>query len=99
MKPKIIALALLLAITWTGDLLAEPPIANATNQFAVTGMSCDGCANGITSELRRVKGVASASVSLTNKLAIVSYNTNQVDAAKLIQVVREAGYSARIIKP
>ncbi len=73
--------------------------ANATNRFVVTGMHCGGCAQGLTSELRHSKGVATVSVSLTNKLATVAFDTNQITSARLIKVIREAGFKATLAKP
>ncbi|MFO1498206.1 MAG: heavy metal-associated domain-containing protein [Verrucomicrobiota bacterium] len=70
---------------------------NATNQFQIKGMSCDGCARGIASELQRVRGVFSAEVTFSNKLAIVAYNTNRVSAEALGKVILDAGYEARLI--
>jgi copper chaperone CopZ len=81
---------------------AEPAavvVANATNQFAITGMHCDGCAKGIAAELKRTAGVASASVTFSNQLATVTCDTNQVTAARLIKVVEEAGYKAKLKQP
>jgi len=91
---------------WAGVLLLSATIlpgadqavqatANFTNQFSITGMHCDGCAKGVRSELRAVPGVAEATVSLTNKLAIVVYDTNRVSEELLIKVVKEAGYEAK----
>ena len=68
------------------------PIANATNQFKITGMHCGGCARGLESELNQARGVASASVSLTNTLAVVAYDTNRTNPAKLVKVVEAAGF-------
>jgi copper chaperone CopZ len=87
----------------TGD--AAPPrppetrTANATNWFAISGMHCDGCAKGLTSELKRAPGVVNASVSFTNKLAMVAYDTNRISLKALQVVVTEAGYEAKPIKP
>lgn len=80
---------------------AEPPAvtANATNQFQITGMHCDGCANGIASELKHLPGVAYAQVTFSNRLAVVAYDTNRVSAEGLKKVIVEAGYDAKLIKP
>ena len=83
----------------TAPHLTPNTFANATNRFVVTGMSCNGCAQGITSELKRVPGVAFASVSFTNKLAIIAYDTNRISAAGLKKVIVEAGFEAKPAKP
>ena len=73
--------------------------ANATNQFTITGMHCDGCAGGLTAELKATVGVASAQVTFSNKLAVVAYDTNKVTTAKLDAVIKEAGFTAKPVKP
>ena len=97
MKTRFI---LLLAITALAPVLAaEIPsaTANATNQFKVIGMSCDGCARGVASELKRVPGVASVEVTFSNRLAIVAYDMNRVSAEKLRKTIVDAGYEAKLI--
>ncbi len=74
-------------------------VANATNWFAITGMHCDACAKGLTFELKRAPGVANATVSFTNKLATVAYDTNRITLKSLQAVVAEAGYAAKPTKP
>lgn len=76
-----------------------PTTANQTNWFKVAGMHCNGCASGIRSELRRTAGVADASVSLTNQLAMIAYDTNQVSVKQLVGVIKEAGYGAKLTQP
>jgi mercuric ion binding protein len=78
----------------------DPPAisANATNQFRVSGMHCDGCARGIASELKRVPGVLSAEVTFRTKLAIVAYDTNRVSAAGLTKTISDAGYAAKLVQ-
>ena len=80
---------------------AESPdvTVNATNQFRITGMHCDGCASGIASELKRLPGVAYAQVTFSNKLGVVAYDTNRVSADGLKKAIVEAGYDAKLIKP
>lgn len=76
-----------------------PPTANATNWLAISGMQCEGCARGLSSELKRTPGVVRAEVSFTNKLAVVAYDTNRVTLPRLQEVVTEAGYAAKPVKP
>lgn len=78
---------------------APNTVANATNRFVVSGMHCDGCAQGIASELTRAPGVAFASVSFSNKLAVIAYDTNRVSAKRLREVIVGAGYGAKPAKP
>ena len=103
MKTILLGLSLLAAVPVvagepTNSRLPPTPVANATNRFIVSGMHCDGCAQGITSELKRTPGVAFASVSFSNKLAIVAYDTNRVSAKGLKKVIIGAGYEAMLAK-
>ena len=73
--------------------------ANATNSFTVSGMHCDGCAGGLTAELKETRGIAHATVTFSNKLAVVAYDTNQVSAAQLTKVIKDSGFEATPNKP
>jgi copper chaperone len=100
MKTQIaLGLAALLTFTASAADKPAPVTANATNQFTITGMTCNGCAGGIKAELKLAPGVAAAEVSLTNKLAVVAYDTNRTSVAKLVKVITEAGFEAKPVKP
>lgn len=104
MKTILLALSVLATVPVvagepTTPHLAPTPVANATNRFAVSGMHCDGCAEGIASELKRAPGVAFVSVSFSNRLAIIAYDTNRVSAKGLKKVIVKAGYDAELAKP
>jgi copper chaperone CopZ len=104
MKSILFALSLLASVPAAAGEPAKPhlapnTVANATNRFVVSGMHCDGCAQGITSELKRAPGVAFASVSFSNKLAIIAYDTNRISPKGLQKVIVEAGFDAKPAKP
>jgi copper chaperone CopZ len=73
--------------------------ANATNYFSITGMHCDGCANGLAAELKETRGVIRAEVTFSNKLATVAVDTNKISVGKLTKVIKEAGFEAKETKP
>ncbi len=100
MKIKLIT-ALTLTGFATAMQAADPPptTANATNCFTVSGMHCDGCAGGLTAELKQTRGVATAAVTFSNKLAVVAYDTNRISAAQLTKVIKAAGFEAKPAKP
>lgn len=88
--------ACLLALTFT--MVAGPkPAANATNRFAITGMKCGGCAAGLQFELEEAKGVVSANVVFSNRLAVVVYDTNVIRTAGLTNVIKQAGFKSRLL--
>ena len=100
MKLELITI-LTLAVIATAASAAEAPkvTTNATNLFTITGMHCDGCAGGLTAELKQTRGVTSAAVTFSNKLAVVAYDTNRVTAAQLTKAIKDAGFTAKPIKP
>lgn len=103
MKPTFATfLAALGVISLTASATAadQPaPAANATHYFTISGMHCDGCANGLTAELKETKGVIAAQVTFSNKLAVVAVDTNKISTAKLNKVIKEAGFTAQPTQP
>ena len=100
MKLKPLLSTVLLSSVIGATAADKPAVtANATNQFTITGMHCDGCAGGLAAELKLVSGVASAQVTFSNKLAVVAYDTNKVTTAKLNAAIKEAGFTAKPVQP
>lgn len=100
MKPlfPLVPLALT-ALVWSGcgpdgaviDL--EPTDgANAVWKVGVSGLHCEGCANGLRSELLRADGVMAAEVHFGSGMAHLAVDTNLVTADGLARLVTEAGY-------
>jgi copper chaperone CopZ len=98
---RTLTATLISACVATATQAAEksPVTVNATNRFSITGMHCDGCAGGLTAELKETRGVASAVVTFSNKLAVVAYDTNLVNPAQLTKAIKDAGFTAKPIKP
>lgn len=69
--------------------------ATAIARLCVEGMHCASCVAKVERELRKVPGVANASVSLTTAEATVRYEPRATDVEQLEQAVRRAGYAAR----
>lgn len=99
MKAVLLTLLTSAICLTAADRSPVPVTASATNQFRITGMNCEGCAGGLQAELRLLPGVARANVVLTNGLAIVAYDTNRVNAARLLKVIEEAGFKGTVVKP
>jgi len=95
----LVTLSFVCALSATQAEDSPSVTANATNRFKITGMSCDGCARGIASELKRTPGVAFAEVTFSNRLAVVAYDTNRVSAKGLSKVIVDSGYEAKLLKP
>lgn len=63
----------------------------STDNYTVTGMTCNHCVLSVTEEVSEVPGVTDVDVDLaTGRLTITSKAT--VDAEKIRSAVREAGY-------
>jgi len=100
MKLKLLTLAATTVLILTATAADKTATtANSTNRFTITGMHCDGCAGGLTAELKATPGVTFAQVTFSNKLAVVAIDTNKVTTAKLNAVIKEAGFTATPVKP
>ncbi|MGB9587578.1 MAG: heavy metal translocating P-type ATPase, partial [Armatimonadota bacterium] len=64
----------------------------ATIEFSITGMSCAGCASRIERGLSRLDGVESAVVNFATERATITYDSNKIRPADLIQAIRDLGY-------
>lgn len=63
-------------------------------QFAIEGMTCEGCVQTITAALKAIPGVKSAEVSLQDKKAVVVADEAEVPASQIEAAVSKAGYKA-----
>ncbi len=63
-----------------------------TEHLKVTGMSCGGCVNSVTTALKAVDGVDDVNVSLADGGATVSYDQHLTSKALLKSAVIAAGY-------
>jgi copper chaperone CopZ/predicted peroxiredoxin len=59
-------------------------------------MSCQGCADSITSALAKIPDVQSASVSLQNKKAVVLAKESQVPTDKILAAITATGYKGQL---
>jgi copper chaperone CopZ len=64
--------------------------------IAVEGMTCAGCAQNVASEIEKVPGVASCTVSLEKKVAEVRLANGDVAPSALVAAVQTAGYTATL---
>ena len=60
----------------------------------INGMTCTACAQTVESALRRVPGVASATLSLSDDTAAVAYDPAAVKVRDMMAAVEAAGYGA-----
>ena len=64
--------------------------------FAISGMTCASCAQTVEKAVQKLAGVEQASVNLATEKLTVSYQQDQVTAAKIAAAVKEAGYDAQL---
>ncbi|WP_423821115.1 heavy metal translocating P-type ATPase [Salinisphaera sp. SPP-AMP-43] len=64
-----------------------------TVDFRIDGMTCGACVSRVEKKLRKVEGVAEASVNLATERAQVSLDTRQNDVSALFEAVENAGYA------
>jgi Cu+-exporting ATPase len=64
----------------------------------IGGMTCASCVATIESSLKELPGVAGVNVNLATERGTVTYDPSQVDFAKLVSTVQDAGYEVRTEK-
>lgn len=67
-------------------------------KLKITGMTCAGCSNHISTALRKVDGVIDQSVEYPGDLATITYDPVKTNPEAIIKVIVETGYKAEIIK-
>ncbi len=74
---------------------ATLPVAGPTKaQLALKGMTCASCAARIERALRKVPGVAEATVNFGTETATVAFSPTEARVADLLAAVEKAGYEA-----
>lgn len=61
----------------------------------VEGMTCAACSSAIERILNKQEAIESASVNLTTKKLVVSYDENNIDVSKIQELIAKAGYDAK----
>ncbi|MEN6494873.1 MAG: cation transporter [Thermoguttaceae bacterium] len=69
-----------------------------TRQFAIEGMTCQGCVDTITQALTKLPGMQSAKVSLDEKKAVVVADPAQVPNEKIEAAIVAAGYQGHLLQ-
>jgi copper chaperone CopZ len=67
-----------------------------TVTIAITGMSCQGCADTLARVLRTVPGVQTATVSYPDKRAVIGFDARTVKTDTLVTAVERAGFTAEL---
>lgn len=67
-------------------------------EFAVSGMSCEGCEAYITQQVSKLPGIVSITASYRLGQALVKYDKTKVTADDIAKVITDAGYQVTEIK-
>jgi copper chaperone CopZ len=70
-----------------------PAMVQAT--ITVNGMSCEGCAAGITTELKK-RGAEDVVVDLEKKTAVVTFRTDKISLSNILETITEMGYQPKL---
>lgn len=68
--------------------------ATVIQEFAVEGMSCQGCVRSVTGAVTQVPGVKRVDVSLAKKAATVEFDGAAVKPAAIVAAIEGAGFEA-----
>jgi len=79
----------------------EAPVVAETvsAEFALEGMSCEGCVAAIGGALKATAGVVSQRVELAETRAYVTFDPTRTGPADLIAAIEGAGYRAALVPP
>jgi copper chaperone len=67
-----------------------------TQEFAVTGMHCQGCVKSVTGAVKQVRGVTRVDVSLEQNSATVEFDAAAASAAAIVAAIEGAGFDAQV---
>lgn len=79
-----------------GDVNAVPAAARSTVTFAVSGMTCGGCAKKLSAALMGLSGVGASTVDHQAGKAVVTFDKGKVDEAALQKAITDLGYTASV---
>jgi copper chaperone len=61
--------------------------------LTVTGMKCGGCENNVTTKLKTLEGVKSATASSKNQEVKVEFDREQTSLKAIAQAITDVGYT------
>ena len=63
----------------------------------LTGMTCAGCSNHVSTALKNIKGVIEQNVEYPGDVATIKYDASKTNPTEMIKAIEKAGYKAEII--
>ncbi|MEU4543062.1 heavy-metal-associated domain-containing protein [Nonomuraea dietziae] len=68
----------------------------STSTYKVTGMTCNGCAGKVKTQIGNVAGVSGIDVDLATGHVTVT-SAGQIDDVRVVEAVEEIGYEAVLV--
>jgi Cu+-exporting ATPase len=65
--------------------------------FKIEGMHCTSCAMNIDGELEDTEGVKKSNTNYGKQNTEVEYDEEKIDENKIMEIIKNAGYSANIV--
>jgi copper chaperone CopZ len=75
-----------------------PKAASATAKIKISGMDCEGCAGGLVTKLKGLKGVANARVDFKKSLGTIQYDPKVRKPADFVAAAKEQGLLAKVVQ-
>ena len=67
-------------------------------EFEIKGMTCAGCEEHVTNEIRELEGIGEVQASYKDGNAIVKYNPDKVAKDQIVKAINKTGYKV-IVNP
>ncbi|MEK7253601.1 MAG: heavy-metal-associated domain-containing protein [Bacteroidota bacterium] len=77
---------------------AATPAKEQSCKLKITGMTCGGCANRVSTALGKVDGVLSEEVQYPGDVAVVKYDPTRTNEKSLVTAVESSGFKASVLK-
>ena len=110
MKTYLIVTAILLFVTYPINAQCcaahsnKKTIAENCNQekdktvkLKITGLTCAGCTNHVSTALKNIDGVIEQTVEYPGDVATIKYDTSKTNPTEMIKAIEKAGYKAEYI--
>jgi P-type Cu+ transporter len=100
MRPMLALVAVMSLFGLGVSAAPDTPAGFETCTIRIEGMQCSACAARVERELKKVDGVASASVSQPKGLAEVTFDPAQTTPEKLARLISDnTGFTAEPVEP
>ncbi|KAI1768197.1 heavy metal translocatin [Hypoxylon sp. FL1150] len=75
----------------------ETRSSTATTTVAISGMTCGACTSAVEGGFSGVDGVLRFNISLLAERAVITHDTNQLSPEKIVEIIDDSGFDAKII--